>query len=295
MTMPGRTFNSSEYRYGFQGQEKDDEIKGEGNSINFKYRVHDPRLGRFLSIDPLARDYPWNSPYSFSENRVIDKIELEGKEMADLPAYDPNLQGASKQQVEHHREVTGKVGLLAMSAMGGAVLARAVISAVPSMINYYLTNPNAVQESADFVLGAAGYDGPSVGGAVGGLSDDFVKGASKLMSTKQLAKYPGSIGNPKGMFVAAKGQIDELLESGMSREQIKEILGIVDDAFLEGDLVRVDIAPGAIKNLREATKADQGANELFIEGGETIGGIREAVINGVEEGQEGVTKIIIDE
>jgi len=69
------------HRFGFQGQEQDKKIKGEGNSINYKYRVHDPRLGRFLSIDPLAAQYPHNSPYAFSENRVIDGIELEGLEV----------------------------------------------------------------------------------------------------------------------------------------------------------------------------------------------------------------------
>ncbi len=68
------------YRYGFQGQEKDDEIKGNGNSLAFKYRIHDPRLGRFLSIDPLIAKYPFYSPYAFSGNRVIDMIELEGLE-----------------------------------------------------------------------------------------------------------------------------------------------------------------------------------------------------------------------
>ncbi len=68
------------YRFGFQGQEKDDEIKGNGNSLNYKFRIHDPRIGRFLSIDPLEKDYPWNSPYAFSENRVIDGVELEGLE-----------------------------------------------------------------------------------------------------------------------------------------------------------------------------------------------------------------------
>jgi len=78
--MPGRSYNSGEYRYGFQGQEKDDEVKGSGNSINYKYRIHDPRLGRFFSIDPLFREYPWNSTYAFSENRVIDALELEGLE-----------------------------------------------------------------------------------------------------------------------------------------------------------------------------------------------------------------------
>ena len=69
-------------RYLYQGQEMDDEVKGEGNSVNYKYRMHDPRLGRFFAIDPLASMYPHNSPYSFSENVVIDHIELEGLEKA---------------------------------------------------------------------------------------------------------------------------------------------------------------------------------------------------------------------
>jgi RHS repeat-associated protein len=66
--------------YGFQNQLLDDEIKGNGNSVNYKYRMHDPRIGRFFAIDPLAPEYPWNSPYAFSENRVVDGVELEGLE-----------------------------------------------------------------------------------------------------------------------------------------------------------------------------------------------------------------------
>jgi RHS repeat-associated protein len=68
-------------RYLFQAQEMDDEIKGEGNSVNYKYRMHDPRLGRFFSADPLASKYPHNGTYNFSENRVIDGVELEGLEV----------------------------------------------------------------------------------------------------------------------------------------------------------------------------------------------------------------------
>jgi RHS repeat-associated protein len=80
MVMPNRNGSAESYRYGFQGQERDDEIKGEGNSVNFSYRMHDPRLGRFFAVDPLAYDYPHNSPYAFSENVVIDHVELEGLE-----------------------------------------------------------------------------------------------------------------------------------------------------------------------------------------------------------------------
>ena len=43
--------------------------------------MHDPRIGRFFAVDPLSGMYPYNSPYAFSENRVIDAIELEGMEL----------------------------------------------------------------------------------------------------------------------------------------------------------------------------------------------------------------------
>lgn len=72
------------YCYGFQGQESDNEVKGEGNSINYKYRMHDPRIGRFFAVDPLAGEYPWNSPYAFSENVVINAVELEGLEKKEI-------------------------------------------------------------------------------------------------------------------------------------------------------------------------------------------------------------------
>lgn len=46
--------------------------------------MHDPRIGRFFSVDPLYKNFPWNSTYAFSENRVIDGMELEGLE--EVPA-----------------------------------------------------------------------------------------------------------------------------------------------------------------------------------------------------------------
>ncbi len=80
MLLPNRHGNTSDYRYGFQGQEMDNEVKGEGNSLNYTFRMHDPRVGRFFAVDPLAGKFPWWSPYQFSGNRTIDMIELEGLE-----------------------------------------------------------------------------------------------------------------------------------------------------------------------------------------------------------------------
>ena len=67
-------------KVGFQGQLQDDEVKGEGNSVNYTYRMHDPRLGRFFAVDPLVDKYPFYSPYVFSGNILTNAVELEGLE-----------------------------------------------------------------------------------------------------------------------------------------------------------------------------------------------------------------------
>ena len=59
--------------------------------MNYTFRMHDPRIGRFFAVDPLEKDYPHNSPYSFSENNVIAYCELEGaeKSVATTKAFAP--------------------------------------------------------------------------------------------------------------------------------------------------------------------------------------------------------------
>lgn len=79
--MPGRKWdNGSKYRYGFNGKENDNDVKGEGNQQDYGMRIYDPRLGRFLSVDPLTRSYPMLTPYQFASNRPIDGIDLDGLE-----------------------------------------------------------------------------------------------------------------------------------------------------------------------------------------------------------------------
>ena len=79
--MPGRKFNSSEYRYGFNGKEKDDD--GEFGSItnyDYGFRIYNPAVGKFLSVDPLTREYPWYTPYQFAGNAPIVARDLDGAE-----------------------------------------------------------------------------------------------------------------------------------------------------------------------------------------------------------------------
>ena len=62
----------------YQGQEFTKEFGL--NWHEWKYRMSSPELGRFWQIDPLSEDYYFNSTYAFSENRIVDSVELEGLE-----------------------------------------------------------------------------------------------------------------------------------------------------------------------------------------------------------------------
>ncbi len=79
---PNRHYsNSITYRYGFNGKEKDNEgLGGGGSTYDYGFRIYNPALGRFLSVDPLSEDYPWYTPYQFAGNKPIEAIDLDGLE-----------------------------------------------------------------------------------------------------------------------------------------------------------------------------------------------------------------------
>jgi len=76
--MPGRNFNANEYRFGFGGHEKDDEVKGNGNHLSFGDMGYDTRLVRRWNIDPLSEAMPGYSPYSYAANNPILFFDPDG-------------------------------------------------------------------------------------------------------------------------------------------------------------------------------------------------------------------------
>jgi RHS repeat-associated protein len=80
MQMGGRNDPGDGYRYGFNGMEKDDEVKGSGNSYDFGARMYDSRLGRWLSIDPLSGSNSHISTYCGMENSPIALADPDGKD-----------------------------------------------------------------------------------------------------------------------------------------------------------------------------------------------------------------------
>ena len=85
MQMPSRkyqsvTLSSAEgYRYGFNGKEKDKDINSL-TAYDYGFRIYNPAIGKFLSVDPLMNSYPWYTPYQFAGNKPIGMVDLDGLE-----------------------------------------------------------------------------------------------------------------------------------------------------------------------------------------------------------------------
>ena len=327
MLVPNRHDNSGEYRYGFQGQEKDDEVKGEGNSLNYTFRMHDPRVGRFFARDPLESKYPELSPYQFSSNTPIMAIELEGLETAFEHQLDKKFASSAyinmtnKERIEDIKaqatagvltltflvDVFGTKGRLTSAIVGGGLLEsineteRGHEAAAKG--NYgeahrrYFNAGNA--NKLIFFEGIGTIASKGVGKLIS-IATKLNRSGSKLVSTAMLEKYSSSptYGSPSGTFISTPKEIDALLAKGLSREAVAKELGITDPLFLKGDLVRVDINIKLSKklNVRNPTGNEVGANSEHIVGyGKTPGGQTEKVVDGIPKESSSVTVTKIDE
>jgi hypothetical protein len=85
--------------------------------------MHDPRVGRFFSRDPLEKNYPYLTPYQFSSNQPIHAQELEGCESASefKPYVGVSLNwGSNNKSVSLTGHATGSVGNW-QGSVGGSV------------------------------------------------------------------------------------------------------------------------------------------------------------------------------
>jgi hypothetical protein len=85
MQMVGRTFSAGAYRYGFNGQEKSNEVYGEGNLYTAQFWEYESRIGRRWNTDPVVK--PNESPYATFANSPIWLTDHNGKDTT-LPAAD---------------------------------------------------------------------------------------------------------------------------------------------------------------------------------------------------------------
>jgi RHS repeat-associated protein len=161
MTMPGRKFSSGNYRYGFNGKEQDKETTGT-STYDYGFRIYNPALGRFLSVDPLSKSYPWNSPYAFAENDVIRSIDLDGLEKAVISMNDNTITFKITMAVFTNRpdkEING------VKYQGGNMPEGCTNAVEVAKNNYNLLNAALKNESYSLTINPTGRDKGELFGA----------------------------------------------------------------------------------------------------------------------------------
>ena len=82
LQMPGRTVSDTVgYRYGFNGKERDPATEWGQTSYDYGFRIYNPSIGKFLSVDPLQKKYPDLSPYQYVANSPIIFVDPDGREI----------------------------------------------------------------------------------------------------------------------------------------------------------------------------------------------------------------------
>ncbi len=130
--------------------------------------MHDPAIGRFMQIDPLAEDYVYNGTYNFAENRVIDGFELEGLEWVDVDedgekytVYDPNFENEDGTMGKYHDKATDeqkKYGdaLKGSGEMGAKMFGNLVKADHEVVVNFLDLDVGSLLGIADVTLDESG-------------------------------------------------------------------------------------------------------------------------------------------
>ena len=79
--VPNRHGSSNSYKFGFNGKEMDNELKGEGNSYDFGDRMLDPRIGRWFAPDKMEGKYPSMSTYNAFADNPMFFIDPDGNDI----------------------------------------------------------------------------------------------------------------------------------------------------------------------------------------------------------------------
>nr|WP_255722986.1 RHS repeat-associated core domain-containing protein [Flavihumibacter fluminis] len=250
MLMPGRKFNAGSFRYGFNGKENDNEVKGTGNQQDYGMRVYDPRLGRFLSIDPITKSYPELTPYQFASNNPIFNIDIDGLEGMGSPmvgVWSPStrkymIQGDVNDDMvvdASEREAWNKAMGVWLIA-GGAVLTGG--RAAPLLRPLFwsaVANPETAGTIGFTIFSAAtGYDGPDIPGTFGDDAARSLRGVFKSpisplgwmkKAGSQTVKFiKGSVGEKTAVIGQGMDMVKKIAEGLNNPEVFKPSREAVD-------------------------------------------------------------------
>jgi RHS repeat-associated protein len=236
---PGRSFNSTEYRFGFNGKENDNEVMGAGNFQDYGFRMYNSRLGRFISVDPLKDKFPMLSTYQFAGNMPIMYIDLDGLE----PANNPKSPGTKE-----------KVGMAVVSGIATGASAHNAIEN-PSTLNPFaeketLKGEGLCKGNNDYVTDTKG---------------DPTNQFNMYVSNGSTFKVDESNANQFNNYEAfVVNTLMQNMVSGTGAENYDfPTNGIISSKFLQSDILKSAVADFNSGNKVESKQYAFGAKELY--------------------------------
>ena len=140
LSMKERSFVEKEYRYGFNGKENDSDFGNKQVIQDYGFRLYNPSIGKFLSVDPLAPDYPELTPYQFAGNTPIRVIDLDRLEPVDINGEETT--NPSKVASYKWRDGEGfKDAEKALRAIGYDAPWEELVKANPELVKHFKGNP----------------------------------------------------------------------------------------------------------------------------------------------------------
>ena len=297
--MPGRKYSqqNSSYRYGFNGKENDNDVKGEGNQQDYGERIYDTRLGKFLSVDPLTKDFPELTPYQFSSNSPIENIDLDGLEgisnfkQAQARKFEAATKLALAQPKPREIEIMVWNPYRGQAQIGKASVVMENISIARNNYN------NAVASNiASSPFGAADYMlDPSGGGFKGAAFGDIMmsfggitKGSSVLSRPQRLTVEPSIMNTEARPFEQKPITLTISLKKGWNSEQVGEAYDKAQLITTEGINTKVNRANTANRppNLKQKFVANGGV----LKKGQDVDHKQDLILNG-NPGADGRTNL----
>lgn len=223
----------NEYRYGFNGKERDENGEFGDMVYDYGFRIYNPRIGRFLSVDPLTKEYPWYTPYQFAGNKPINSIDRDGLE--EYPSYSAYKKDKGDAALE---KMDGSDGAWLASDRGSQVAAQGS-ETVPTEYN------NVFATAAEYNLKnlkTENYQTLVQRKQFYNWFDDYTK--SKGFETKWSGAAEGTVGNLELLlyplsefFGASNDEIKSFVKAGNKRildDMMPRMKALIEGPVLKG-------------------------------------------------------------
>jgi RHS repeat-associated protein len=243
------------YRYGFNGKENNNEVKGTGNQLDFGKRIYDSRIGKFFSTDPLTNNLSFYSPYLFAGNKPIVAVDQDGE--LEVIIHHKIYSKDGKTLI---KEYTSKLIIETVEDIRGITRDPVNIEVVERMttVSYQIGGSTlsydvAKAQSAKIVNGGESYEDRMWAGWKGKVGKSVYKTLKKFWPP---AKMNDSWSNANGLRDPVNNDLrDPSVRLFQSAEAIVEAVGIGRAPFVKDGLKK--LAESQLKRV-----IDWGAEEL---------------------------------